>query len=281
MPSAEPFTMRPASPPPSWSRGSYDDHNSTRSNPIPYYKPYPTTDRRHHYPADYSQEEDRQRPRTPSSNQSVKLIPEVTPAKPTGREALSLSDIDKNSRKNVVTPDDKHGVVSGASTFKPSSPFVALRDNDIVCGRGAPTNFHIGNSQFRELVLDYHRAYFVAKRSDKPRIAMKVLDVLASQGARFVRRIKGRSSASSQWEEVAHKVAYEKVCQALRDAGGPPRQMMSKKAASSKARANQSLSVRPKGSLQAVNQGHNENNNLALASNGSRNEANEGKENDH
>merc|ERR1712224_418198 len=162
---------------------------------------------------------------------------------------------------------------SGASAFKPSSPFVALRDNDIVCGRGAPTNFHIGNSQFRELVLDYHRAYFVAKRSDKPRIAMKVLDVLASQGARFVRRIKGRSSVSSQWEEVAHKVAYEKVCQALRDARGPPRQMMSKKAASSKAKANRSLSVPPKGSLEAIHRGNSENNNLTL-------EADEGKEND-
>lgn len=50
---------------------------------------------------------------------------------------------------------------------------------------------------------------------------MKILDVLATRGSRFVRKIKGASSVAARWEEVSHKIAYEKVCQALRDAGGP------------------------------------------------------------
>jgi len=90
--------------------------------------------------------------------------------------------------------------------------------------------------RFKELVLDYNQSYFVAKRSEKPRIAMKVLDVLKERQARFVRRVKGGSSTSSHWEEVAHKIAYEKVCQALRDAGGPSRQMLSSVAASAQKR---------------------------------------------
>lgn len=137
-----------------------------------------------------------------------------------------------------MTPDDKNR----ASTFAPSSPFGTLGDDDIVCGRGAPVNHHIGNERFRELVLGYNKSYFVAKRSEKPKIAMKILDVLASRGARFVRRIKGASAVAARWEEVSHKIAYEKVCQALRDAGGPNVKEMlaspSKRKASSPMREN-------------------------------------------
>jgi len=141
----------------------------------------------------------------------------------------------------VVTPGDKSNKKGGststvgtpATTFANSTPFGSLGDSDIVCGRGAPTNFHIGNERFKELVSGYHRAYYVAKRSDKPHIAMEILDILKTRGARFVRRMKGRSLASSQWVEVAHKIAYEKVCQALREGGAVsiPRQMLSAVAA--------------------------------------------------
>lgn len=236
---------RAGSSPLSWyegSRGSYDEHDATRKDPVPFYAPYPTANQNEHYhpdPHPPALDKEKQRPGTPSSNQSVKRIRKVTPGRVAGRKPPSASTIDIKSNhfscssNGIVTPCDKSGATAdGASTFTPSSPFVTLRDSDIVCGRGAPTNFHVGNSQFRVLVLDYHRSYFVAKRSDKPRIAMKVLDVLASRGARFVRRVKGRSSGSSYWQEVAHKIAYEKVCQALRDAGGTPRQMLSYVAAS-------------------------------------------------
>lgn len=240
--SSEAFTAR--SSPMSWyegGRGSYDEHEAGPRAPVPQYPSHPTVNQGGYCypnPPPPVQEEDNERPGTPSSNQTVTTIARVTPGKATGRKSPRSSDMDSkvdysssssSGNKAIVTP----AVKNGASTFAPSSPFGTLRDNDIVCGRGAPTNFHIGNSQFKELVLDYHRSYFVAKRSDKPRIAMRVLDILASRGARFVRRIKGGSSASSHWEEVAQKIAYEKVCQALRDAGGAaPRKMLSSVAAS-------------------------------------------------
>jgi len=247
IPSSDTFASRASSPPLSWyegDRGSYDEHDANRRASVPHYSSHPTANHGGYYHPDSQsppQEKEKQRPGTPSSSQSVKAIPKVTPRKAIGRNSPIISNNDmktnhssssSSNSKAIVTPGDKNFAAAGASTFAPSSPFVTLRDSDIVCGRGAPTNFHIGNSRFRELVFDYHRSYFVAKRSDKPRIAMKVLDVLSSRGARFVRRIKGGSSASSHWEEVADKIAYEKICQALRDAGGPPRQMLSSVAAS-------------------------------------------------
>ena len=100
-----------------------------------------------------------------------------------------------------------------------------LQPNDIVCGRGAPTNFHGGNQSFRELVKDHETAYLCAKRSDKPLIAMKVLHMIQSRGGRFVRRIKTAGDCSS-WVEIGEKAAYEKVCQALRDGAPDVRKQM-------------------------------------------------------
>jgi hypothetical protein len=101
-----------------------------------------------------------------------------------------------------------------------------LQPLDIVCGRGAPTNFHYGNQVFRELVEDHQTSYLCAKRSDKPKIAMKLLDVVKSRGARFVKRQK--TTGRFTWVDIGDKGAYEKVCQALRD-GAPDlrRQVMS------------------------------------------------------
>lgn len=232
IPSSGTFTSRVGSPAPSWyegSRGSYDEHDATRRVQVPIYSSHPSSNQSEYYHPHQQppvQEEERERPGTPASNESAKTI--VTPGKATERNSDTnhLFTSSSSSEKAIVTPGDKTGA-EGACTFRSSSPFVHLSESDIVCGRGAPTNFHVGNSRFRELVNGYHRSYFVAKRSDKPRIAMKILDILASRGARFVRRIKGASSSASHWEEVVNKIAYEKVCQALRDAGGPPRKTLS------------------------------------------------------
>ena len=94
----------------------------------------------------------------------------------------------------------------------------ALGNLDIVCGRGAPTNYHYGNQVFRELMEDHQTSYLCAKRSEKPQIAMKLLDVVKSTGARFVKRQK--TAGGLTWIEINDRGAYEKICQALRD-GAP------------------------------------------------------------
>jgi len=104
----------------------------------------------------------------------------------------------------------------------PPSSDGSLRRLDIVCGRGAPINFHYGNQAFRELVEEHQTSYLCAKRSDKPRIALKVMDLVKAGDARFVRRHK----ASKKWVEIDDNCAYEKVCQALRDGAPNVRRQM-------------------------------------------------------
>eukprot|EP00934_Nitzschia_sp_Nitz4_P005550 Nitzschia sp. Nitz4//scaffold13_size275219//172280//173041//NITZ4_000890-RA/size275219-processed-gene-0.98-mRNA-1//1//CDS//3329536062//5540//frame0 len=94
----------------------------------------------------------------------------------------------------------------------------SLRDKDIVCGRGAPSLVHPGNQSFRELIKQHEPEYLCAKRSDKPLIAMEVLEELRRRGVRFVRRIHKRGGYI--WVEVEENKAYDKVCQSLRE-GAP------------------------------------------------------------
>jgi hypothetical protein len=98
--------------------------------------------------------------------------------------------------------------------------------NDVLCGRGAPTNYHPGNQAFRNLVQDHQTIYLCAKRSDKPVIATKLIEIVRSRGGRFLRRVK-TGGGRFGWVEVGELRAYEKVCQALRE-GAPEfrRQMM-------------------------------------------------------
>ena len=51
-------------------------------------------------------------------------------------------------------------------------------------------------------------------------IAMKVLDILKERGSRFVKRQKGGTKIGASCVVVNDKLAYEKVCAALRE-GAP------------------------------------------------------------
>lgn len=96
-----------------------------------------------------------------------------------------------------------------------------LRDTDVVCGRGANTMLHPGNRNYRELIKKHETDYICARRSDKPMIAMRIIDRLNSQGVRFVRREKDSSSGGMlYWVEIGETKVYEKVCQSLRE-GAP------------------------------------------------------------
>jgi hypothetical protein len=157
----------------------------------------------------------------------------------TEASTASTPPVSNTSKKTGSADIITASAACGSSSSPSAAKFVTLQDQDVVCGRGAPTEYHIGNAHFRDLVRSYHTSYFCAKRSDKPHIAMKVLDILETRGARFVRREKATRAASpssggasgpssSCWVVVSRKLAYEKVCQSLRD-GAPEvqRQMLS------------------------------------------------------
>ena len=98
--------------------------------------------------------------------------------------------------------------------------YVSLRPKDIVCGRGAQRTSlqQPGNAFLRELVKENETTYIFAKRSDKPRIAQRLLDLIRSRGMRFIKREKRHGRWV--WVEIDEQRAYEKVCQALRE-GAP------------------------------------------------------------
>jgi hypothetical protein len=120
----------------------------------------------------------------------------------------------KNNERDSITPSDD-GV-----TFE-------LQGNDIVCGRGAPSNSQHGNQLFKDLVEEHQTSYLYGKRADKPKIAMHLMDEVKARGGRFVRRVKTASNGRSfGWEVLEEKRSYEKVCQALRDGAPEHRRKM-------------------------------------------------------
>jgi hypothetical protein len=65
-----------------------------------------------------------------------------------------------------------------------------LREADVLCGRGAPSNFHGGNRVFKDLVTQYQMSYLAARRHDKPDIAAAIVQHIHDRGGRFLKRVK-------------------------------------------------------------------------------------------
>ena len=149
---------------------------------------------------------------------------------------------DSETARSIIRPETRNVVAPANRTshrgrlhpdkrnIEMQSLITELCENDIVCGRGAPTRFHKGNVQFQNLILQYQSTYLFSKRPDKPRLAWALLEMIQSNGGRFVRRVKGRDPKSNKvtkentscfgWEQLNERQAYEKICQSLRE-GAP------------------------------------------------------------
>lgn len=92
-------------------------------------------------------------------------------------------------------------------------------NQDVLCGRGAPTHLHVGNQYFRDLVAKYQSLYLASRRADKPQIAMKVVRLINARGGRFLKRVKIERGDLGQfvWKNIGEQRSYEKACQALRE----------------------------------------------------------------
>jgi hypothetical protein len=130
-----------------------------------------------------------------------------------------------------VTPSRDAFPDNAVTSHQPQTTPVAeyiwkAEPNDVLCGRGAPTNYHPGNQVFRNLVQDHQTLYLCAKRRDKPVIATNLMEIVRSRGGRFLQRVK-TGGGRHGWVKVGELRAYEKICQALRE-GAPEfrRQMM-------------------------------------------------------
>eukprot|EP00977_Amphora_coffeiformis_P028415 scaffold35012_cov214-Amphora_coffeaeformis.AAC.3 len=101
-----------------------------------------------------------------------------------------------------------------------------LGPNDVLIGRGSPATANIGNIRFREVIRSLLPMYVATtRRSEKDRIARRVIEIVQSRQGRFVRRVESPAEADSLdlespesvWILVGDEVVIPKVKQTFRD----------------------------------------------------------------
>jgi hypothetical protein len=91
-------------------------------------------------------------------------------------------------------------------------------ENDVMLGRGAGTNYHPGNRNYRDMVEKRKVKYNVhCHRIEKPLIAYEVIKEVRGQDppGRFLKRNK----ETGLWDDIGDIQARKKVIQALREDG--------------------------------------------------------------
>ena len=114
--------------------------------------------------------------------------------------------------EQLVLPDG----MKPADVPKPDEIIFQVQRYDVLLGRGGETNHHVGNIQYRQLVKACQPAYLAAKRRDKPRIAVAIVQVVRAHSGRFLKK----HPHDSTWVDVGNIRAREKTSQALRE-GAP------------------------------------------------------------
>ena len=85
-------------------------------------------------------------------------------------------------------------------------------DHDVLLGRGKPFQNHPGNRKMLGLVDQYRERYQRAERKEKHDIVEEVMELISSNGGRFLRHV----DYENQWVEVSHPISYRKVGHAFR-----------------------------------------------------------------
>lgn len=87
--------------------------------------------------------------------------------------------------------------------------------HDVMCGRGANTNYHAGNKRFRNMVDDQKNSYVNSSKKQKSLIASEVVHQWRqlSPPGRFLEYNK----CTEYWDDVGDKRAEKKTIQALRE----------------------------------------------------------------
>jgi len=91
-------------------------------------------------------------------------------------------------------------------------------ENDVMCGRGAGTNYHPGNKKYRDMVESRKEDYHIhSDRLHKKLIADKIVEQIRKQNppGRFLEKNK----KTGQWDDVGDEKAKSKTVQTLRENG--------------------------------------------------------------
>lgn len=107
-----------------------------------------------------------------------------------------------------------------------------VHDHDVLSGRGAFVNGHIGNENFRKLCAERKAQFDAANYSEKRTLATEVVNITRNKDppGRFLKRAPKKEGAlteggvESEWEELSMDKAIHKACQVMRDLDRPDRQ---------------------------------------------------------
>jgi hypothetical protein len=95
--------------------------------------------------------------------------------------------------------------------YNKKHPISDLTEKDILLGRGAMSNHHMGNIWFRDLVHHYRPLYCIAAKGEKGQLARNLVHYVRCSGGRFLEKCKG------QWYECGDALAAAKCGQGLRE----------------------------------------------------------------
>jgi hypothetical protein len=119
------------------------------------------------------------------------------------------------------------------------NPF-GVHDHDILSGRGAFVNGHIGNSRLRTLALDRKIQFDSGNYTEKRALATEVVQIIRTLDppGRFLKRVAASAKKPAKegndwilpprgldgtWEELNDEKAIHKACQVMRDIDRPDR----------------------------------------------------------
>ena len=108
---------------------------------------------------------------------------------------------------------------------------VGISDSDVLCGRGAFVNGHVGNKLLRTLALERKSRFDAGSYTEKRALAAEIVTFISglSPPGRFLRRPKSSGNDATKamtvqandddpgWEEVGEDYAIHKACQVMRD----------------------------------------------------------------
>lgn len=145
------------------------------------------------------------------------------------RELLAANG--KKHNRATSTPMEEVASIPVPDAPLEENPY-GVHDHDILSGRGAFVNGHVGNGRLRELALARKTPFDSGTYTEKRTLATEVVTIIRSLDppGRFLKKLNpamvkppdsldesGRALFAEGWEELSDEKAIHKACQVMRD----------------------------------------------------------------
>jgi hypothetical protein len=157
-------------------------------------------------------------------------------------DRIALRQASGNGRKRQRLGELSTEPAAPTAPAEPLAPIVenpyGVHDHDVLSGRGAFVNGHVGNANFRKLCLERKQAFDAGNYSEKRALATEVVQLTKALDppGRFLKRAPQNHSMENtetitetgevvdgEWIELSDDKAIHKACQVMRDIARPDR----------------------------------------------------------